>query len=279
MIPINKPTYSTKEVFESCIEKVRGKVHKQNLEKCTKNIINSAIDFDTKFPKNEIYLIPKTQVILAPIGQVEMIKIYKNGMLPTSMSGRKYYDKIVASAIDKICPLCSIREADTVDHYLPKAIFPIYSVTPINLIPACTTCNTDKKIDYPTSSITQTLHPYYDNVNYINWIKATVLHVNPVAFNFYADPPDYWDNMLKQRVTNHFNSFNLNEVFSSNANRRLAGDKERLKNDFQEHPDLLLKSLWDSYTSNLSLGPNSYEAIMYFTLAMDDWFCTEGILL
>lgn len=279
MIPINKPIFTTKEVFESCIDKVRNAAHKKNLENCITDVINCAIDFDSKFPQNEIYLIPQTQVVVAPIGKLEMVGVYSNGMLPSSMPGRKYYDKIMASAVDKVCPLCSVREADTIDHYLPKARYPIFSVTPINLVPACTVCNTDKKISFPTSNVTQTLHPYYDNVNYINWIKAKVLQTSPVAFDFYPDPPNYWNTILKDRVANHFNAYNLNEVFSSNANRRLAGDKERLMNLFHESPNLLLQSLWDSYNSNLKLGPNSYESIMYFTLAMDDWFCNEGVLL
>ncbi len=279
MIPIDKPNYTTDEVFECCINKVRNQVHKQNLRNCKADVINSAEDFENKFAKNEIYLISQTQVIVAPIGKVEMIKVYSNGMLPTSMPGRKYYDKILSSAPNKICPLCSIRESFTIDHYLPKALYPIFSVTPINLVPACKTCNQDKRISFPTSDVTQTLHPYYDNVNYINWIKAKVLQTFPVAFDFYPDPPSYWDNILKERAVNHFDAYNLNEVFSSNANRRLAGDKERLKNLFYESPDLLLQSLWDSYNSNLHLGRNSYEAVMYFTLAMDDWFLNRGVLL
>lgn len=42
------------------------------------------------------------------------------------------------------CHYCGINMVDTFDHYLPKSLFPEYSVMPINLFPCCAQCNRKK---------------------------------------------------------------------------------------------------------------------------------------
>jgi hypothetical protein len=279
MIPIPKPFLETKDLFEICISKVKNKTLKVNLAKCSKTIVEKSNDYETHFVKNEIFIIPQDMTVLDSIGKEEMIKVYKNGMLPKNMPGRIYYDQIRGSALDGNCPLCSIRPVSTVDHYLAKALYPVFAVTPINLIPACGDCNGDKKARFPKTNIDQTLHPYFDNVNNENWIKASVLKTSPVSVYFYPDPPTHWDDVLKQRAIYHFESFDLNGVFSSNANRRLQGTIKTLKNQYDIHPDVLKSHLLDAYESNLCLGVNSFEVVLFYTLLNDDWFTTIGISL
>lgn len=43
------------------------------------------------------------------------------------------------------CPFCGISELSTLDHYLPKELYPEFSVFPKNLVPSCAVCNTRKK--------------------------------------------------------------------------------------------------------------------------------------
>lgn len=279
MIPISRPLLEAKTLFETCISKTKNKIHRTNLEKCSNTIITQSKNYETLFIKNEMYTIPQDMTVFDSIGKDEMIKVYKNGMLAKKMPGRQYYDLIRSSAVDGLCPLCSIRPVSTVDHYLAKALYPVFSVTPVNLIPACGDCNGDKKVRFPKTNIDQTLHPYFDNVNNENWIKASVLKTSPVSVSFYPDPPKHWDDVLKQRVMYHFTSFNLNEVFSSNANRRLQGSIKTLKKQYAIHPDALKDYLLDAYESNLGLGVNSFEAVLFYTLLNDDWFTSTGVQL
>lgn len=39
------------------------------------------------------------------------------------------------------CPLCGINDVTDIDHYMPRSVFPEYSVHPFNLIPICHECN------------------------------------------------------------------------------------------------------------------------------------------
>ena len=71
----------------------------------------------------------------------EMEKLYEQNFVASKV-GRRIYDSILNSVEDNICPYCSQRLIKTLDHYLPKSIYPYFSVTPINLVPACRDCNT-----------------------------------------------------------------------------------------------------------------------------------------
>lgn len=42
------------------------------------------------------------------------------------------------------CPLCGIHDVTDIDHYMPRSVFPEYSVHPLNLIPICHECNKRK---------------------------------------------------------------------------------------------------------------------------------------
>jgi hypothetical protein len=277
MISIPKPTYKVTDVFTLCISTVNDEILKQQLNGCLPTLIFNEAEFDNKFPKNEIYLIPQANNITSEINKEEMKKIYTYRMLHKEQAGRHYYDKILSSSPDGLCPYCSIREADTLDHYLAKTKYPVFAVTPINLIPSCTPCNIDKKVEYPKSNIDQTLHPYYDKVDDVNWIKAVIIKSNPVAIAYFPLPPDWWDETLKKRAINHFESFGLAELYGSNANRRLKGDRLTFIDLFNTNPIHLKSHLFSSYQSSLSLGVNSFEAILFDTLYNDNWFCTVGV--
>jgi hypothetical protein len=207
-----------------------------------------------------------------------MKSVYDYRMVRVGMPGNKYYNQLKSAATYGKCPLCSVRGVDTLDHYLPKSKYPILAVTPINLIPACTPCNKGKQVDYPISSEDQTLHPYYDNVENECWINATLLNSDPASFKFEASPPEDWPTLLKHRATTHFDSFHLNELYSSHANEELRGAKNQLVKLYNIDPTLLIEHLNDAYESRLALGVNSWQAVMYYTLLNDDWFCSGGVL-
>jgi len=62
-----------------------------------------------------------------------------------------------------ICPMCGSMHSGTLDHYLPKNGFPIFSVFSKNLVPACK-CNSKRNEtlvgDNPGERV---LHPYFDD--------------------------------------------------------------------------------------------------------------------
>lgn len=56
-----------------------------------------------------------------------------------------------------------------------KSFYPTYAVTPFNLVPSCRDCNfikNDAKFNKDTDA---PIHPYYDDVNSIVWLKVRLL--------------------------------------------------------------------------------------------------------
>jgi hypothetical protein len=62
-----------------------------------------------------------------------------------------------------LCPMCGSMHSGTLDHYLPKNGFPIFSVFSKNLVPACK-CNIKRKETLLGANPGErVLHPYFDD--------------------------------------------------------------------------------------------------------------------
>jgi len=278
MKSITRPAFTVRELFTFCISTVDDQVDKQDLRDCIDVIMQAEADFDNRFVLNEVHLITRNNTVLGNVGKKEMASVYNYRMVRPGMPGHIYYRTIISSAPQGRCPYCLIRNANTIDHYLPQAKYPIYSITPINLVPCCSMCNTDKKVAYPTSSETQTLHPYYDSIENEPWLKARIIRTIPLGFEYYADPPARWSQIFKDRVINHFNAYELNALYSDHANEEFTEVKQQLIGQYNNGPDELRKHLEDTYRSRLSNGVNGWRPVLYHALLHDDWFCNGGLL-
>lgn len=62
-----------------------------------------------------------------------------------------------------VCPMCGSMHSGTLDHYLPKNGFPIFSVFSKNLVPACK-CNSKRSETLLGANPGErVLHPYFDD--------------------------------------------------------------------------------------------------------------------
>lgn len=63
-----------------------------------------------------------------------------------------------------LCPACGeLGRPNTLDHYLPKGLYPHFCVTPVNLFPMCDACQKEKKEKTGTAAEPRFfLHPYFD---------------------------------------------------------------------------------------------------------------------
>lgn len=159
------------------------------------------------------------QVIAGNVTKKDLKELYTIHMLKSGSAARKVYDKLRASS-KGICPLCGIHGVDTLDHYLPKARYPLFSVNPKNLIPACTKCNRVKSDSICKVASDQTLYPYNEDPKFYqtDWIAATITaKYGILAFDFYASPPKNWLKFERERVSNHFQTFELREKYTLNA--------------------------------------------------------------
>ncbi|MFG1491108.1 HNH endonuclease, partial [Oceanospirillum sp. HFRX-1_2] len=175
----------------------------------------AAEEFNQKAALAELHTIEAKDNVANAVSVDEMKTVYTGRMAKKLAPGRIYYDRIMALPEHGRCPLCSQRVVSTLDHHLPKAHFPSLAVSPLNLIPSCQDCNKTKSEEIPRNSEQETLHPYYDDVENFSWVKAKLKESIPVVVEFYVDPPQNCDGVLKERLKHHFSTFDLAALYSS----------------------------------------------------------------
>ena len=82
----------------------------------------------------------------------EMVSVYDQRMAGKKGPGRHVYDAIKLLPKQGICPFCDHRPVSTLDHLLPKRLFPALAVTPDNLVGACADCNKTKLAFAPAAA-------------------------------------------------------------------------------------------------------------------------------
>lgn len=75
----------------------------------------------------------------------------------------EFIKKIRKELSPKTCPMCGSMGVSTVDHYLPRADFPEWTIFSKNLVPACD-CNSRRSTTVCGSQPNErVLHPYFDD--------------------------------------------------------------------------------------------------------------------
>jgi 5-methylcytosine-specific restriction endonuclease McrA len=141
MRKLEKPTDLPTEVFLECISNYRDKDLKTRLSSYTDEIKRVAETYEKKVQNASLHTLATQDKEDGVVKKSDMIDVYKNKFSKKGQPGRTYYDKLMAIPKSKKCPLCGQRVVSSLDHHLPKTKYPVLSVTPVNLVPACSDCN------------------------------------------------------------------------------------------------------------------------------------------
>ena len=285
MRPLSPPrdedaqAFAVDVVFETCIAMVKNPVLRAQLRAVRRDVNTEAADYDIKAAGKQLFQKQPHDRVGSVSGD-EMVKVYTLRMVPRTSTGRPIYDRIMSLPAHRRCPLCGIGTVNTLDHYLPKSHFPVYSVTPNNLVPVCKWCQGEKSEYYSTTEGGQLLHPYFDDVDDEVWLAADVVAGVPAGFRYFAAPPVHWTPSAKSRVTAHLRELNLVVLFSANAGSRLSEIRARLANLYQKEggSDVVRAHLREELASLNADQRNSWAAAMYRAAVASDWFCKGGFL-
>ncbi|MFF6783872.1 HNH endonuclease [Streptomyces sp. NPDC012510] len=199
---------------------------------------------------------------------------YDNGMVNTR-DGRAVYEQLLAAPPEERCPLCGHGVVRTLDHFLPKMMFPALCVDPLNLVPACADCNHVKGESHPTDAETTPLHPYLDRIDQDPWLEARVADSNPAWLDFFFSPPPGWKQILIDRTRHHFELFGLARLFAVQANRTVNNIRQQLTAMLNAGgKDLVRAYLVEEAETRLADRLNGWEGVTYRALARDDDFCS-----
>lgn len=217
------PEVKPEDIFECCVESYTDPGKKKRLLACKHLIEVDSASYHKLVPSQ----IDEFAVSRLPgdVSTDEMKKVYDEKFARADTVGRTYYDAIMAQVERGICPICGVRLASTLDHYLPKSKVPTLSVTPSNLIPACRDCNMDKKADMILAPDATPVHLYYDRLPEGLWLYVRI--GNNLEITYYVSCPESWDKTLKGRVEGHLDTYHLHGLYSAHAATELE-DKKRM---------------------------------------------------
>ena len=275
---VNKPNISPVRAYVRCYSSFRPAT-KTKYRNITTYISSQSIDYDQKATNKILYTIPvtNTAIIAGSITKEDMTKLY-NTKLVGHKTGRKIYDKLMSLIPLSKCPFCGIGVITTLDHYLPEAKFPTFSVLPYNLVASCKDCNTGKLASFSSTQNEQTLHPYYDDYTKEQWLYAKVLQTTPVSIEFYVKTPEKWNQVDKDRVKTHFKNYQLAKRYSIEASNVLADLKSEFLLFNTKTVDIQIE-LKKKFRVFYSKYKNSWETAMYQALYKNQWYCTKGYAL
>ncbi|MDR6739128.1 hypothetical protein J2X56_001114 [Herbaspirillum sp. 1173] len=226
---LTPPGFLYDDIIKSCIEGAASDIaFQKRLDDSKPSLLSKSVAYFNNAKNQTLYL-------QAPLGKVDSNHTVAHTLTVADLhsaydtylrerkSGREIYDAIKLRA-HEICLYCALPGASTLDHYLPKAHFPEFSIFPNNLVPSCTKCNEDEKGQkFATSINEQIIHPYHekDAVFQQQWLYADFLPKSltrsEAIIEYYVSPPENWDDADKKRVAHHFHFFKLGKRYGTNA--------------------------------------------------------------
>jgi hypothetical protein len=98
----------------------------------------------------------------AGVDRADCEHCYDQETTPLSLL-KKAVAGVLPSSNNFYCPLCGLGKWETFDHFIPKSLFPEFSVLPRNLIPCCWRCNHLKGNRWDAGLPSAVLNVYYDS--------------------------------------------------------------------------------------------------------------------
>lgn len=275
MKKLEKPNITHMMLLEACTSNINNVDLRQRILEELEFFKMSSKEYNEKGLLGELSEIRMQDNVNGRISKDEMKFLYSK-MVAKGQPGRDFYDIILHKS--KVCPVCGFGKSRTLDHYLPKAIYPAYAIDPLNLIPCCRDCNFEKRSDIPQKG-KETLHPYYDVVSDERWLYAEVAYNEGLAFIFDVKKPQNWTIDKFSKVSYHFYVFELFELYSTLASQEISDQAFHLKELFElGGSEAIKEQLMGFHISAQKQNINHWKSAMYEALANNDWFCSNGIL-
>lgn len=287
MKKLNLPNISFTEMLNKCAEGME-QVHVRN------NFISVFPTFHTKERQykalsltGNLYTYPRvvplanTTPVIGHLNKTKLINLYENNLRNKDKPARDFYDALLVSSGER-CPFCGdIGHTKNLDHFLPKAHFPEFSVMPLNLVPSCRDCNMGEKGQtYAIVEEEQAIHPYVDKDIFFKeqWVYADYIDENDGALRYYVQCPDAWSQEDKNRAENHFNELDLSNRYRLEAGKHLSEiiDQKRAfkASIIRLAPNVSPNAIKDEFINsnlmpivNSNQFPNHWKKVMYQCLA------------
>ncbi len=266
---ITIPTTVAESTFENISNSKKG--HKATLKALKSDLFKRYSIYERNTQKLED-IAPSDK--FNGIGKKALLHCYEVGTKPLEALKVAIFNTL-GDIGKSYCPYCLISEPRTMDHYLPKELFPEFSVLPINLIPCCFDCNNTRGKKWLTGSIRNTINAYFDAIENKRFLYASFDvkdEIPQVIFSLKNEEgiPSYIFEIIK----NHFDTFKLQARYRNQINSivseiysRFSQPKHKLLLD-KEKQELLLEEVKSNQANN---GKNYWKAVVIEALASSEF--------
>lgn len=177
------------------------------------------------------------------------------------------------------CPYCQINNGETIEHYAPKENFPEYSILSKNLIPCCSTCNSNKGTKlYDENGNKKTINFYFDSLPIKEFLQCNLIYeknsnIPQVSFSLKSSSPT--------EFKNHIVNLKLLERYNKNTPELIANTLDThnalinaLKMNGKSNEDIK-QIIKDTLLQNYNFlkeryGYNYWKGLVYYTLSQSD---------
>lgn len=279
MRKINPPTFSVTDVLNACAPH-KNATFTSRISSAIPILESAERAYINLGSRTKLHKFPTSTAVGSFFDKVEMQKLYSNTLCRSGTTARDYYDQIKACAPRGICPLCGTAPVKTLDHYLAQKFHALLTVTPYNLIPACSDCNKTKSSHQPAHAGEQHIHPYFDDIDDSQWLFAELEETSPPALKFFVIAPIHWPHVKKERVKNHFTNLKLSQIYGPLASEALVEMQDRLRRCYESSgPTGVKETLQEELDSFRSTYKNSWKIAMHEALLNSTWYCDGGFKL
>ena len=250
---------------------------KKELLSIEKQMEDCYINYKQHFDSNNLEILKSTRV--GQLHKDSLLGLYSSDAAIVKHFRMRYF-ALNPQTYNNLCPYCTLSEANTTEHILPKEKYPEYAVDTLNLIPACSGCNSKKgdsiidvvsgkktTINYYTDKLPHEQYLYVDFETSSNNIKAIYHlenHDNKINVEMYS------------LIERHFSKFDLLNRFNLKAIQEISELRnlyvvENFSNE-AEYNAFAAKQMRKIKMDMPQLGYNHWKVILYLSAATSDVF-------
>jgi len=219
MIKLNPPLHVNIDLFDNIVRKKQME-RKNRLLRIREHVNNRY----NEYSNNCIELSVLQQLDIFTEAEIkDLISCYGENIEFSRIE--KEIKELQEIAMQSVCPYCGIGEPNTIDHYIPKSLYPEFSVFGLNLIPCCWTCNMEKGEKWLENGNRRIINFYFDSIPNEKFLHAIV------SFNEHTDVPTLSlelrsnpkiNQQFFRTIETHFRDLKLIERFEKKLNDEIS---------------------------------------------------------
>jgi 5-methylcytosine-specific restriction endonuclease McrA len=274
---VERPVFDAVDTYRKCISKVRETALSERLRSIVTDVADSAAEYANCAQAAALYAVSQTSGMIGNVSVDELVAVYTDRMAKKDAPGRDIYDAIKLLPKYGVCPFCGHRSIATLDHVLPKTLFPVLAVAPDNLVGCCSDCNKEKLSLAPTVEEDAFLHPYFECAETKRWLVGEVIEGSVAAIVFGTRNVEGWTDAFNERIRRQFRCLGLQKLYGDQAAREISDQSLLLGRIYDGlGSDGVRSEMVKQAETREAHQLNSWQAATFRALSQSEWFCDGG---